>query len=85
MRELRRKERVRMHFGLPQQTKLNLSYDGYTPKMRKRAVHRHLFRKYGYIVDRGDDTVYYNEETIRRPKMESTAHLYGLRVESLIE
>lgn len=80
MRELRRKERVRLHFGLPQQTRLMISYDGYTPKMRKKAVHRHLFRKHGYLVAHGDDIIYYDDETNRRPLMESKAHLYGLTV-----
>ena len=42
MREIRRKERVRLHWGLPQQTRLNISYDGYTPRMRKKSIHRHL-------------------------------------------
>lgn len=81
MREIRRKERVRLHWGLPQQTRLNISYNGYTPRMRQKSIHRHLFRKHGYIVERGDDTVYYDNETDRRPKMEANAHKYGLTVE----
>lgn len=85
MREIRRKERVRLHWGLPQQTRLNISYDGYTPRMRQKSIHRHLFRKHGYIVERGDDIVYYDNETNRRPKMEANAHKYGLTVEEWIE
>lgn len=75
-----RKERVRIHWGLPQKTKIKLTYDGYNETHRRKTNHRHLFRKYGYIVERGGDTVYYDEETVRHPKMEANAHLYGLRV-----
>lgn len=71
----------RLYWGLPQQTRLNISYDGYTPRMRKKSIHRHLFRKHGYLVERGDDTVYYDNETDRRPKMEANAHKWGLTVE----
>lgn len=83
MRELRRKERIRLHFGLPQQTKLNISYNGYTPQMKKKAIHRHIFRKHGYIVERGDDVVYYDSTTTRKPIMEANAYKYGLKVEEL--
>ena len=81
MREIRRKERVRLHWGLPQQTRLRISYNGYTDTQKKRASHRHLFRKHGYYVDYGDNTVYYDNETDRRPKMEANAHKWGLTVE----
>ena len=81
MREIRRKERVRLHWGLPQQTRLRISYNGYTETQKKRASHRHLFRKHGYYVDYGDNTVYYDNETDRRPKMEANAHKWGLTVE----
>ena len=81
MREIRRKERVRLHFGLPQKTKLRISYNGYTPKMRLKSQHRHLFRKHGYIVERGDDVVYYDEQTDRSTIMEANARKWGLTVE----
>lgn len=83
MREIRHKERVRLHFGLPQKTRLRISFNGYTEKQRKKAVHRHLFRKHGYIVEYGDDIIYYDDNTQRRPRMEANAHLYGLSVEKL--
>ena len=83
MRELRRKERVRLHWGLPQKTRLRISYDGYTPMMRKKTMHRHIFRKLNYIVERGDDMVYYDDQTDRHPKMEANAHKYGLTVMAL--
>ena len=80
MREIRRKERLRLHWGLPQLTKLNISYNGYTPAARKRSNHRHLFRVHNYIVERGATVVYYDELTDRRPRMEANAYKYGLKV-----
>lgn len=80
-----RKERIRIHWGLPQKTKMNLSYNGYDAWQRKKSIHRNLFRKHGYIVEYGDDTVYYDDQTLRHHKMEANAHLYGLKVEKLIE
>lgn len=82
-RETIRKERLRMHWGLPQKTRLNLNYNGYTDKDRKRSVHRTIFRKAGYIVEYGDNVVYYEEHTERHPRMETNAHKWGLRVEPL--
>ena len=76
MRQLRRKERTRLHFGLPQQTRLLISYNGYTPRMKQKATHRHLFRKHNYIVERGSDVIYYDSETRRSPQMEANAHKY---------
>lgn len=73
-------DRKRMRFGLPQRTNMRLHYYGYTEAHRKASVHRHLFRRAGYIVDYGSDTVYYDEDTVRRPKMEANAHKYGLKV-----
>lgn len=85
MGELRRKERLRIHWGLPQKTKLKVSYEGYTPEAKKKASHRYLFRQFNYFVDKGDDTVYYDEHTERRPKMEANAHKYGLKVKPIEE
>ena len=83
MRELRRKERLRMHWGLPPLTKLNISWNGYTAEARKRASQRHLFRKKNYIVERGATVVFYDELTERSVKMEENAHKYGLKVKEL--
>ena len=70
-----RKEKMRINWGLPQKTKLKLVSGG-----RQRAIHRHLFRKKNYIVDRGDNWVYYDAETQRSAKMEANAHRWGLKV-----
>ena len=80
-----RKERMRMNWGLPQKTRMRLSINGCTGRSRQKAIHRHLFRKYGYYCEWGEDTVYYDENTDRRLKMEANAHLYGLTVEPWIE
>ena len=83
MREIRRKERLRIHWGLPQKTRLRISWGEHSGKARKRVIHRNVFRKYKYIVGRGDNTVYYDMQTDRRPQMEANAHLYGLKVKPL--
>lgn len=76
-----RKDRIRIHFGLPQKLKMKLHYLGYSAVHRKKSIHRHLFRKHGYIVEYGDDTCYYTSETKRHPKMEKNAKKWGLKVE----
>lgn len=78
-----RKDRVRIHFGLPQKLRLKIHYNGYTETYRKKSVHRNLFRKHNYIVERGSDDIYYDEQTDRRPRMEANASRYGLRVLSV--
>lgn len=75
-----RRDRLRLHWGLPQQTRIHLTFNGYDENHHKKSVHRHLFRKHNYIVDWGSDDVYYDSETDRHPKMEANAHKYGLRV-----
>ena len=80
MREIRRKERIRMGWGLPQKTKLNLKFNGFTKEDHRSSVHRSLFRRYGYMVGRGDDTVYYDDNTVRHLEAEANAHLFGLKV-----
>lgn len=73
-------DRLRIRWGLPQKTKMKILYDGFDAKAKKRCVHRHLFRKAGYIVERGSNDVYYDEETKRRPKMEANAKMWGFKV-----
>ena len=75
-----RKERMRINWGFPQKTKMKLVSGGH-----KRSAHRHLFRKKNYIVERGDNYVYYDEETNRSPMMEANAYRWGLRVMSAYE
>ena len=75
-----RKERLRLRWGLPQKTKMKLHHYGVDNEMRRRSMYRYLFRKRGYIVERGDNVVYYDDTTKRRPRMEANAPNYGLRV-----
>lgn len=80
-----RKERMRLNWGLPQKTRMRLSINGCSNRSRQKAIHRNVFRKYGYYCEWGEDTIYYDENTERRLKMEANAHLYGLTVEPWIE
>ena len=80
LKELYRKDRMRVRWGLEPTTKLKILPDGFTPKRRKMAMHRYLFRKFNYIVERGSNDVFYDEHTERRPMMEANAPRYGLRV-----
>ena len=75
-----RKERLRMRWGLPQKTRMIIFPEECRKSRKDKSVHRHLFRKYNYIVGRGEDDIYYDEETERRPLMEANAHRYGLRI-----
>lgn len=67
MRSIRRSERVRMWTGMPRKTKLILKQ---TPDTRKRICLRHNLRERGYIVPRGSDIAYYDENTRRSAKIE---------------
>lgn len=78
--EMIRKERLRMRWGLPQKTRMLIFPEECRKSRKDKSIHRHLFRKFNYIVDRGDDNVYYDEQTERRPIMEANAHKYGLRI-----
>lgn len=75
-----RKDRIRIHFGLPQKLRLKILYNGYTKVHRQKSIHRYMFRKYNYIVERGSDVVYYDEQTERHLQMEANAGKYGLKV-----
>lgn len=67
MRSIRRSERIRMYTGQPRKTKLILKL---TPDTRKRISLRHNLRELGYIVPRGSDTAYYDENTRRSATIE---------------
>lgn len=80
LKELYRKDRMRVRWGLEPTTKLNILPDGFTHKRRKMAMHRYLFRQKNYIVEHGSNDIYYDEETNRSEVMEASAHLYGFRI-----
>lgn len=59
-------EKARAIFGLPRQTKLNV-----VQRPRKQVHVRYYLRKRGYVVERGSNVAYYNNNTKRSPKMET--------------
>lgn len=79
-RQTIKSERRRLIFGMEQRTKMKLHINGYDDRQRKKSCHRHLFRRKGYIVERGSSTVYWNERTERSEQMEASAPLYGLEI-----
>lgn len=79
-KETIRRDRLRVRWGLEPITKMNLTPDGYTKEHHRKSSHRHVFRRFNYIVDRGSNDIYYDELTERRPLMESHAARYGLRI-----
>ena len=66
----RKLEKARYDFGLPQRTKLVVKKDS-----RKKIYQRYRLRKNGYIIARGSNKAYYDENTHRLPEME--ARRYG--------
>ena len=73
-----RRDRVRIHWGMEPKTRLVKNWDS-RPDWHKRH-YRHLFREYRYVVEDGSSTVYYDDNTIRRPLIEERAAKYGMRV-----
>ena len=65
-KETFRLERARALYGLPRQTKLKV-----VQSPRKQVYLRYYLRKLGYIVERGSNVAYYNNQTKRSPKLES--------------
>ena len=80
LKELYRKERMRVRWGLAQQTSLIVLPDGYTKARKRMSEHRYLFRRKNYIVEYGSNDIYYDEETNRSEVMEASAHLYGFKI-----
>ncbi|MBP5172824.1 MAG: hypothetical protein J6W74_00235 [Bacteroidales bacterium] len=67
MHELRLRERARMRLGFPRLTKLNVTI---YPDSKRRIVFRHNLRRRGYIIERGSDIAYYDENTKRSARIE---------------
>lgn len=74
-RETVRKERMRIRWGLEQQTNLKLVHN------RERSVYRYLLKRRGYLVERGCRVAYYTEETNRSAVTEANAARHGLTVQ----
>ena len=79
-KELYRKERLRIKWGLPQKTKIRISFNNnaavYNTRLR--------LKKRGYVVDRGGMVAYYTQATQRHDRMEARAKKRGFVILSAI-
>ena len=74
-RETIRKERMRIRWGLPQQTKLRVISN------RKATEARYALKRRGYIIPgRGSMEAYWDENTTRSTVVESNAAKVGIKV-----
>ena len=78
-RETFRKERIRLAWGLEQKTRLNVKLST-KERQRQQACFRYGMKKRGYVVTRGDSTIYYNDETKRSPICEKHAAEFGMKI-----
>lgn len=75
-----RKERMRIKWGLPQQTKLKLVCN------RKAASTRYCLKRCGYIVEgRGAKCAYYTDCTDRCERLEKTAASCGIDILPMVQ
>ncbi len=72
-RETFQRERRRAIFGLNQETRWKIGCN------RKKVRLRHKLREHGYIVAKGDNTVYYTDDLERHPIRERNGEKLGLR------
>ena len=76
-KEIIRKERMRIHSGLPQKTKLKVVS---SPMSRARSMYRYRLRKAGYIIERASHDAYYTPDTIRNATLENQSDKYGITI-----
>ena len=75
-RETIRKERMRVRWGLPQQTKLRVTSN------RKATEARYALKRRGYIIPgRGSMEAYWHDNTTRSTVVESNAARVGIKVQ----
>lgn len=72
-KEIYRKEKMRIKWGLPQKTKLHVSFNN-NPIVR---MLRYRLRKRGYIIECGGMVAYYTHTTQRHDRMEARARKRG--------
>lgn len=72
-KEIFRKEKMRIKWGLPQKTKLHVSFNNNPIVMQT----RYRLRKRGYIIERGGMVAYYTHATQRHDRMEARARKRG--------
>lgn len=65
-RQTIKEERARISFGIPQRTKLRL-----IAQPRIAIMQRLYLRKHGYHIERGSLVAYYDDQTVRCPKIEA--------------
>ena len=79
-KKLYKDEKRRVLFGLEQKTKLKVVRSSHA-----KVCCRTELRSLGYIVGRGSNVAYWNEETKRDESKEQTARKHGIRFELLSE
>ena len=84
-KELMRRERLRVDWGLGRQTNLHIPYDPYG---RKRATFRNTCKRAGYIPGKAHDPaerwiIYYTPDTIRGTIRERNGERLGFRFEDI--
>ena len=73
-------EKRRVLFGLEQKTKRKVTK---APKCK--YEHRYRMRALGYIIPRGQNVAYWDDNTKRSESHERTAQKYGIRIEPMQE
>lgn len=70
------REKRRVLYGFEQETKLRV-VAAPRPKSNLKCNMR---KKYGYIVERGKDVIYYDSNTVRKPEIEKKAIGFGFEI-----
>lgn len=73
-------EKRRVLFGVEQKTKRKV-----TKAPKSKYTHRGRMRGLGYIIPRGQNVAYWDENTKRSESKERTAQKYGIRIKPLSE
>ncbi len=76
-----RRDRIRLKFGMPQLSKVRLSTSDEKTRHRRSQL-RGEMRQVGYIIEAGQNTVYYDEETQRSERLERRAGKLNFRLVS---
>lgn len=69
--EIIKSEKRRIVFGLEQRTKLKVVCN------KSKHYLRQKLRQFGYVADKGSNTVYYTDDTVRRPIRERNGERLG--------
>lgn len=80
-REIIKRERSRMVWGMAPRTRLRLVRD--QEKAAKLCGYRRRLRKLGYIVERRSNTAYYTDEAMRHSLIERRATKAGMTIKPM--